>query len=460
MTRISSNSAASLLLLGMLPCIFAAELTVDSSSRAAALRGLLKANRVEAALLEIRNGLTLTPGDSRLLAVLGDTLFRQSDFDGSEDAYKEALRADDRNARASWGLGRLASLRSQNAEAKKRFAQAFQMDPRDPDIIFSYADCVPDPEAHATLLRNFLALSDPGDTKRREHVAAQLAMAERVGKRQTKFVSGLESYHFRLANLVLSVDKMQGLLVTARINGGKPLRLLLDSGAEGIYLNSREARKLDLESLGEARIAGLGQTGVVSGQVALARTLSIDAFQIENAILHVMDLVWLSEADGVIGTDVFQDFLVRIDAQKRTMDLVPYSAQNSASGTRVYRVGHYLLVEGSVNDRSRGYFMVDTGASSTVIAPRAATSILPDTFGQEVNLRDARGPVRGGVAAPASLSFAGHELWDGQAIALDLADFSKQAGVEILGVLGFPALRQSPFTINYRDGWVDFVSQR
>jgi len=430
MARTSSTIAATLLL-GMLPCIFAAELTVEP-----------------------------TGANSRLLTVQGDALFQRSEFDAAESTYKAALRADAHNARASWGLGRLASLRSQTAESKKRFAQAFQMDPRDPDIIFSYAGCVQDTEAHTTLLRNFLALSGPGDTKRREHVVAQLEIAERLGERRTRVASGLESYHFRLTDLAPTPGKLQGLLLTARINGGKPVRLLLDSGAEGIYLNSHAAKKLDLESLGEARIAGLGQTGAASGQVALARTLSIDAFQLENPILHVMDLVWLAEADGVIGTDVFQDFLVRIDAQKRTLDLVPYSAQDSLTGTRAYRVGHYMLVEGSANNRSRGYFMLDTGASSTVISASAATSILPDSFGQEVNLRDARGPVRGGVAAPARLHIAGRELWDGQAVALDLSDFSKQAGVEILGVLGFPALRQSPFTINYRDGWVEFVNQR
>jgi predicted aspartyl protease len=430
MARTSSTIAANLLL-GMLPCIFAAELTVEP-----------------------------TGANSRLLTVQGDALFQRSEFDAAESAYKAALRVDARNARASWGLGRLASLRSQTAESKKHFAQAFQMDPRDPDIILSYAGFVQDPEARTTLLRNFLALSGPGDTKRREHVVAQLEIAERLGARRTRVASSLESYHFRLADLVPAPGKLQGLLLTARINGGKPLRLLLDSGAEGIYLSSRAAKKLDLESVGEARIAGLGQTGAVSGQVALARTLSIDAFQLENPILHVMDFVWLTEADGVIGTDVFEDFLVRIDAQKRTMDLVPYSAQSQANGTRAYRVGHYLLVEGSANNRSQGYFMVDTGASSTVIASKAATSILPDAFGQEVNLRDARGPVRGGTAAPASLHFGGRELWDGQAVALDLTDFSKQAGVEILGVLGFPALRQSPFTINYRDGWVEFTNPR
>ncbi len=461
MIRTSSITYARFLLLCVLPCMPAAELTVEPS-HIAAVRGLLKANRVEAALSEIRSGLAASPGDSRLQTLLGDALFRQADFAGAENTYQAALRADAHNARASWGLGRVASLQSRPAEATKRFATAFQLDPRDPDIILSYAGCMQDAVARATLLRNFLRLSGPNDIVRREHAVAQLEIADRLGQRRIRITSSADAYHLPLTDFIRSAGKAQGLLLTARINGGKPLRLLLDSGAEGIYLNTRAASKLDLEILAEARIAGLGQKGATNGQVALARTLALEQFQIENSILHVMDLAWLPEADGVIGTDVFKDFLVRIDARKRSLDLLPFQDQPSRSITTVptYRIGHYLLVQGSANSRSQGYFMVDTGASSTVIAPRAASSVLPSAFGQEVSLRDARGPIRGATIAPVNLNLAGREWWDSQAVALDLTDLSTQTGVEILGVLGFPLLRQAAVVINYRDGLIELEQNR
>ncbi len=467
MIRTSSTTHVSLLLLCVLPCMTAAELTVESSlpvppSHIAAVRGLIKTNRIETAISEIRSGLGESPGDSRLQSLLGEALFRQADFTGAEDAYAAALRTDARNARASWGLGRIASLRSRSAEAAKRFATAFQLDPRDPDIILSYAGCMQDAAARATLLRNFLRLSDPNDIVRREHAAAQLEVADRLGQRRTRITSGAAAYHFPLTRFIRSADKTQGLLLTARINGGKPLRLLLDSGAEGIYLNSRAASKLDLELLAEARIAGLGQKAAIDGQVALARTVTLEQFQMENSILHVMDLAWLPDADGVIGTEVFKDFLVRIDAPRHTLDLLPLEDQPSRGITTIpaYRVGHYLLVQGSANDRAQGYFMVDTGASSTVVAPRAASSVLPSGFGQEVSLRDARGPIRGATLAPVSLKVAGRQWWDTQAVTLDLADLSRQTGVEILGVLGFPLLRQAAVVINYRDGLIEFEQKR
>ena len=45
-------------------------------------------------------------------------------------------------------------------------------------------------------------------------------------------------------------------------------------------------------------------------------------------------------------------------------------------------------------------------------------------------------------------------------MSVDLTSMSQQAGVEIAGILGYPLLRQSILTINYRDGLVAFASNK
>jgi len=116
-------------------------------------------------------------------------------------------------------------------------------------------------------------------------------------------------------------------------------------------------------------------------------------------------------------------------------------------------------VQGSADDHSKGYFLVDTGASFTLIASHAATSRVPAGPVDGGADLDTRGLVQTVAAAPTRVTIAGRQWTDGEALALDLSEFSRRTGFEILGVLGYPLLRQSIMTINYRDGLVEFTGE-
>jgi hypothetical protein len=169
----------------------------------------------------------------------------------------------------------------------------------------------------------------------------------------------------------------------------------------------------------------------------------------------VLDLEWLADADGVIGTDVFKDFLARIDPHRHVMDLKPYPEAPLPSASKMYRIGHQLLVHGSANGRAEGYFLLDTGASASLISKAAATTVLAAATGfDSVRMRGVRGELPG-IAAPARVFVAGSEWSDPEAVAVDLDHLSRETGVELLGV-GFPLLSQAAVTIDYRDGLVTF----
>ncbi len=184
---------------------------------------------------------------------------RASRFEDARESYQAALRSNPQHARALWGLGRLAALQSRRPEAERYFARAYQADPFDPDIVLAFAEVMQKPEPRTTLLRNFLSLSAAGDRQRREHALYQLELQQRFGHQKLTRVAGPpQSYSIGLSDFFSGTTAPHGLLLRASINGSKPLRFVLDTGAEGIYLNHRAARKMNLELLGEARIAGLG----------------------------------------------------------------------------------------------------------------------------------------------------------------------------------------------------------
>lgn len=413
--------------------------------------------RLDPALRDIRTALSSTPNDSRVLARLGDVLFRRANFEVAEEAYQAALRLNRNEARGYWGLGRLASLNSRAVEAERRFEEAFARNPRDPEIILSYADYVPATDMRTELWQEFLENSDPSDIQRREDVAARLILANRLdGRLPMQLAAGAGQPH-RIPAISLGTSSgLRGLVLNARINGSKPIRLLLDSGAEGIYVNRRTARKLNLELLVETRVGGLGSSTHANGQMGLASRLTMENLEFENTLVRVLDLEWLSDADGVIGTDVFKDFLLRIDPRRHAVDLKPYPETPLPGASKMYRMGHQLLLHGSANGRAQGYFLLDTGASASLLSKAAATTVLPNALSLDnVLMRGVRGELPG-IAAPARVSVAGREWNDPEAIAVDLEHLSRQTGVELLGVLGFPLLSQAAITIDYRDGLVAF----
>src|SRR5438445_794643 len=91
-----------------------------------------------------------TSGDCAGLAVKGDVAFRKANFAAAESAYREASR-DRTCARGAWGLGRIEELNFRRGSARDYFAAAFRLDPRDPQIIRSYASVITDRAAEAIL---------------------------------------------------------------------------------------------------------------------------------------------------------------------------------------------------------------------------------------------------------------------------------------------------------------------
>ena len=53
---------------------------------------------------------------------------------------------------------------------------------------------------------------------------------------------------------------------------------------------------------------------------------------------------------------------------------------------------------------------------------------------------------------------AGQELIPNEVVALDLSNLSRHYGVQVVGVLGFPALRPYVLTLSYRDALVKIES--
>src|SRR5215475_9305081 len=70
------------------------------------------------------------PKTAQNVAYLGEIEFRKGHFDQAAVLYQEALKMDSKNARAHFGLGKLASTRMKVKQAVQEFKRAIELDPK------------------------------------------------------------------------------------------------------------------------------------------------------------------------------------------------------------------------------------------------------------------------------------------------------------------------------------------
>jgi hypothetical protein len=269
---------------------------------------------------------------------------------------------------------------------------------------------------------------------------------------------GTESrtYRLQLAPFVSPPAGTIGLIVKARINGGPPLRLLLDSGADSIVLDRRSAAKSACTGADDIDLVGAGTTG--AAKAAHARTVEIADLTLRDVPLLIAGQPIPDGIQGVLPLAAFSGFLIRLDVPRKTLDLLPYPAQtddwsgslNATSSNRL------LFLRGTANRSSEGYFLLDTGA---------AFSAISRTLARDLNLSEAlarRVPLQAGAAgldapllgAGIRLRFGETELDPGPVVAIDLSHSSRYHRLDIAGLIGYPAVAGSVLLVSYRDGLV------
>src|SRR5262249_31786684 len=146
------------------------------------------------------------------------------------------------------------------------------------------------------------------------------------------------------------------------------------TGATGIMLNASSARGLDVEYLTPAEIHGFGLSSPRVARSGLVPSIEIGALKLTTVPIEVSETELTSSADGVIGSDVFRDFLIRIDNRTASLDLTPLAGSSCAQCAKAIRVGPLLLVRARVNGSADGYFILDSGSPFSLVSSKLAPS--------------------------------------------------------------------------------------
>jgi tetratricopeptide (TPR) repeat protein len=469
----------------------------------------LKQGNLNLALDTANKGLALSDS-ARLHVAMAEVFFRQGKIPEAEQRWVNVINSGASEARAYLGLARVRNALSLYKKGKTMIDKAHELDPADPDIENYWIETLRLSE-RIQYLENYLARPDVDSSEDRADTLCYLAYLKmRTGEPQKRcrMVSHVTSTETPLVRLLLDPTHLRGYGLTVNLNGHNT-RLLLDTGASGILVDRGAAEKAGITRLMETKIGGIGDKGSKNGHIGTAGSIKIGDLEFQDCPVEILENRSVVGEEGLIGSDVFSDFLVNIDFQKEKLRLSelpkrpddeaapsapvslhgededadapegadstaapsnvkttvsstsrfhdPYIAPEMKSYTRVYRFGHDLLIPTKVGNAPIKLFLLDTGALQNQITPAAAREVTKVRGDPDMIVKGISGSVKNVYSADkAVLQFGRLRQENQDLMAFDLTSISQSAGTEVSGILGFALLHLLDLKIDYRDGLVDF----
>jgi hypothetical protein len=274
---------------------------------------------------------------------------------------------------------------------------------------------------------------------------------------RAELVSPYQRYDLKLRPFCPAPSRAAGVLLHACINDGRPLRLVLDSGAEFIVIGAKAARSVGISARSEMELVGLGSR---PARVGWAETVEIGPVRFRNCRVALVEGNVIDGADGVIPLSLFSDFLLRLNLPEKTLGLIPYPREQdpASPSSRGVTQRDLLLVAAVLNGKQSGHVVLDTAAFCSAISHEVSGSPR-GPLAPEVRIGAGTGAATGQLVSSAvHFQIAGQELILNEVVALDLSNLSRHCGMHVVGVLGFPALRPYVLTISYRNALIKIES--
>ena len=448
-------------------------------------RADLHLHKVEEAESAAHEAIRREPDLAAAQSALAEVYFRQAKFAETDSILRKLVQSGTSDARAYYALAQVYWATANNRAAKSNIDAAHRLDPEDPDIGMAWTQTLSTHEQLEEWKIRFANVAYEG-LQQRDDLATAIAILQDQADhpdRACKLTAKNLPMETKLESLAIDARTLRGYGLNVKINDTSS-KLLIDTGSTGILVNSKIAEKAGVVRIAETKIAGIGDKGASSGYVGFANRLQVGGLVFENCYIDVVDKKNSLGEDGLIGTDVFEDFLVDLDfpdVKLRLSELPPYPDAPAANPglhlsslekdslhnrwippqlsayERVYRFGHFLLIPGLINNSPPKLFLIDTGAWDNFITPAAAKGYVKVHRDSESVVKGLSGKVdKVYFTGDVTLTFGHFQQKRYDLSALDLTNVSNDVGTELSGTLGFDMLYLLDIKIDYRDQLVDF----
>jgi len=250
------------------------------------------------------------------------------------------------------------------------------------------------------------------------------------------------------------------ILLPVRVNGRGPFEFILDTGAGTSLLSSELAVQLAVKIIGskDGRSAG----GKVAVSLAKVDSLAVAETKVEDVDVGIVDLSQIgktvgAQIDGDLGYNFLKHFRVTIDYREceirfedpKRVESFARGAQTEVSMRLAGPAKPLILVDVHANGCGPFQFAIDTGTSTTAIAPELA---------QQLGLKTS--PVGAGTTGGAPVDFHAGSLQSFQLggaridnMPVVVADFftmlNAAIGAKLDGIVGYNFLRNYKVVVDY-----------
>ena len=241
------------------------------------------------------------------------------------------------------------------------------------------------------------------------------------------------------------------------VNGQGPFDFVIDTGAAMSIVTEELAGIIGLKS--EETKEAVGSAGKrIEVPLGTAGLISIGETSVEDVRVGIMkQLPKCVDAQGALGYNFLKGFVLTIDYASNVLTFAspsdhkgPEPSLQTYVPLRLARADRpVLLVDVLVNTQETYQFIVDTGASQTVVSPELARRMsIRETNGD--SLIGVGGATSSSVGVLRSLSIGEATLRNVQVISVDIFSALSQAiGTKFDGILGFNFLRKFKLEIDY-----------
>src|SRR5438132_1795056 len=250
------------------------------------------------------------------------------------------------------------------------------------------------------------------------------------------------------------------ILLPVRVNDRGPFDFILDTGAGTSLLSSDLAKQLEAKVIGSKERQSAG--GKVSVSLAKVDSLTVGETKLHDVDVGVVDLAQIgkivgAKIDGDLGYNFLKHFRVTIDYRDceirfddpKRVESFGRSAKTEVPIRLASPAKPLILVDVHANGRGPLQFAIDTGTSTTAIAPELAKQL-----GVESS------PVGAGTTGGAPVDFSAGMLQSFQLggakidnMPVVVADFftmlNAAIGAKLDGIVGYNFLRNYKVMIDY-----------
>jgi predicted aspartyl protease/Tfp pilus assembly protein PilF len=406
--------------------------------------------------------------NARAQALLGFGYLNTGNFVQAKVHFQNSY-AIDRYESLSWeGAGLIDFYENRLVESLDKLREAVYLNNQEPDFLYTLAQVEARSENYneaAAAYRSFLQIAPKNDTIRREKIRGLIDFLQYLGNRSSLYdLNGTNK-----TTIPIEIINQRPILRVKLGKDKREYRFVLDTGSSVTVVSERTANAIGIKPVasgGQASaIGGNGKFNIVYG---FLNSIDIGDCRIRNVPIYIRKFHEQAETvDGFIGLAVISRFLTTLDYENSSLTLEKNEKGIAQLSTdKSLSIPLRLTTSGFLSGEVRiqgvdlpFYFIVDTGASISVISTELANTAEIGKFVTEDKIRVVGA---GGVVDEVQsfilpkITFGNHFSEDVSAVALNLNIINENSGFIQTGILGGNVLKKYRLIFDFKASTIEF----